>query len=213
MVNSYGYFFLWLLLSLFSLHRLFLVYLYLKHKNDPAAPRSIFKNLPPVTIQLPIYNEKEVATRLLRAVASIDYPRELLDIQALDDSTDECRAVVEREVETLSRTGVPIRRIHREQRTGYKAGALRNGMEMAKGDFIFILDADFVPSPGVLLESIHYFTDPKVGCVQMRWEHVNRDFSLLTRVQAVFLDAHFAIEHLAFFFNHEGINISQFTRI
>lgn len=205
----YSYLAVWAVLSLFSLHRLFLVFLYHRHKNLDIRPRSNFKDLPRVTIQLPIFNETEVVERLLRSVSAIQYPRELLEIQVLDDSTNECRSIAAGIVEDLLRSGVPIRHIWRSERSGFKAGALRNGMKEAAGDFFFILDSDFIPPPDILLRTIHYFTDKEIGCAQMRWDHVNRDFSLLTRVQAMLLDGHFAIEQAARnrsgrFFNFNG---------
>ncbi len=205
----YPYLFAWAALSLFSLHRLFLVFLYFRHRNDVVEPRYFFEELPRITIQLPVYNEKEVIGRLLDSVAAIRYPRELLDIQLLDDSTDECKTIAAQKIEKLALSGLPICHIQREDRVGFKAGALQNGMKTARGEFIFILDADFIPPPDVLLRSVHYFSDPKIGCVQMRWDHVNRNFSLLTRVQAIFLDGHFAIEQFARnrsgrFFNFNG---------
>ncbi len=205
----YLYFSVWAVLSLFSLHRLFLVFVYYRHKNDIVKPKFTFKTLPHITIQLPVYNEKEVILRLLDSVAAIDYPKDLLDIQVLDDSTDECGSITARKVKELALSGVPIHHIQRSDRTGFKAGALRNGMKTLRGEFIFILDADFIPPPDILLRTIHYFTDTEIGCVQMRWEHINRDFSLLTRVQAMLLDGHFAIEQTArnksgCFFNFNG---------
>ena len=172
-------------------------------------PVSRFDDLPVVTVQLPIYNERYVAERLLRAVNDLDYPREKLEVQVLDDSTDDTRELIEREVERLRATGLDITLLHRTDRTGFKAGALENGMKHGRGEFIFILDADFLPNPDILHKTIHYFTDPGVGMIQTRWGHLNRTYSLLTRVQAMFLDGHLLLEQTARsrsgrFFNFNG---------
>ena len=162
-----------------------------------------------VTVQLPIFNELHVVRRLVESVAKLDYPKELLQVQILDDSIDETRAICEEEAEKLRAQGFDVELIHRVDRTGFKAGALENGMLSAKGDYIFILDADFVPPPGVLHDMVHYFTDEKIGLVQTRWGHINRDYSLLTKIQAMFLDGHLVVEQVARsrsgrFFNFNG---------
>ncbi len=181
-------------LTLYGLHRYVIVYLYLKNKGKRPVPRSQFETLPRVTVQLPIFNELYVVERLLDSVAALDYPRELLDVQVLDDSTDETVELATRRVAELRAAGLDIVHIHRVDRTGFKAGALENGSKTAKGEFILILDADFVPGPDVLKKTIHFFTDERVGMIQTRWGHLNRTYSMLTRVQAMFLDGHLLLE-------------------
>lgn len=149
---------------------------------------------PEVTVQLPLYNEAEVASDLIDACAALDYPRRLLEIQVLDDSTDDTRERVARRVAYWQRHGLDIVHIHRTDRTGYKAGALQNGLRIARGDFIAIFDADFRPPPDFLRRMLHRFDGEQVGMVQARWGHINQDDSLLTKLQAFGLDAHFAIE-------------------
>jgi cellulose synthase/poly-beta-1,6-N-acetylglucosamine synthase-like glycosyltransferase len=191
------YFAVLLGLSLYGLHRYCIVYLYLKYRNNIPKPLSEFKELPRVTVQLPIFNEMYVVERLLKSVSQLDYPRELLQIQVLDDSTDETRDISEAQVKELKAAGLDIELIHRTDRTGFKAGALDEGLKTCKGEFILILDADFIVPADMLKKTVHYFTDPKVGMVQTRWSHLNRDYSLLTRVQALFIDAHFVLEQVA----------------
>lgn len=196
-------------LSAYGIHRWSIIYLFLRHIGRRVEPKSHFEELPTVTVQLPLYNEYYVIRRLLNAVAQLDYPRERLQVQVLDDSTDETRAIAAAECERLRATGLDIVHIHRTDRTGFKAGALENGLRTATGEFIFILDADFVPQPDVLKRSIDYFTDPAIGMVQMRWGHLNRNDSLLTRIQAMFLDGHLLLEQTARcrsgrFFNFNG---------
>ncbi|HEX9814512.1 MAG TPA: cellulose synthase family protein, partial [Myxococcota bacterium] len=165
--------------------------------------------LPTVTIQLPIYNEMYVADRLIDAVCEIEYPRELLEIQVLDDSTDETTSVAERAVRRNAANGINITYLHRTDRTGYKAGALEAGLRVAKGDFVAIFDADFIPTADFLVRTVPFFADPKVAMVQARWGHINEDYSLLTKIQAILLDGHFVLEHGArnrsgLFFNFNG---------
>ena len=181
-------------LSLYGLHRYLIVYLYLKNKRNVPVPAGHFEQLPRVTVQLPIFNELYVVERLLDAVAKLDYPRDLLDVQVLDDSTDETRELANKLADNMRTLGLDITHVHRVDRTGFKAGALENGLQSAKGEFILILDADFVPAPDVLLKTIHYFKDEKVGMIQTRWGHLNRTYSMLTRVQAMFLDGHLLLE-------------------
>ena len=203
------YFFVLVILAVYGWHRYYLVYLYMKHRTKlPIAP-PLPAQLPVVTIQLPIYNEMYVADRLIDAVCEIDYPRELLEIQVLDDSTDETQSVAERAVRRHAARGIDIRYLHRTDRTGYKAGALEAGMAVAKGEFIAIFDADFIPPTDFLKETVSFFADPKVAMVQARWGHINRDYSLLTKIQSILLDAHFVLEHGArnragLFFNFNG---------
>ena len=195
--------------SAYGIHRWAIIYLFLKNRRRVPRPAAHFTELPVVTVQLPIYNERYVAERLLRAVNDLDYPREKLEVQVLDDSTDDTREVIAREVARLRANGLDITLLHRSDRTGFKAGALENGMHQAKGDYIFILDADFLPNPDILHKTIHFFTDPGVGMIQTRWGHLNRAYSLLTRVQAMFLDGHLLLEQTARsrsgrFFNFNG---------
>jgi cellulose synthase/poly-beta-1,6-N-acetylglucosamine synthase-like glycosyltransferase len=168
------------------------------------------KILPPVTVQLPIFNEMYVADRLIDAVCEIDYPKELLEIQVLDDSTDETSEIAELAVRRHAARGFNIAYLHRVDRRGFKAGALEAGLKVASGRFIAIFDADFVPSRDFLLRTLPYFTnDDKVGMVQARWGHINPDYSLLTTIQSMLLDAHFVLEHggrnrAGCFFNFNG---------
>jgi len=197
-------------LSLYGLHRYQLVYLYHKYKrNTPGDPVRRFEKLPRVTVQLPVYNEQYVVEQLLESICRLDYPRDLLQIQLLDDSTDETRQVARAACHRLAAMGHPVEYLHRNHRTGYKAGALQAGLASAHGEFIAIFDADFSPEADFLHKTIHYFTDPKVGMVQGRWTYRNRTHSLLTRIQAILLDGHFVFEHGARsrsgrFFNFNG---------
>jgi len=196
-------------LSAYGIHRYFIIYLYLKNRKRMPVPVRHFEKLPKVTVQLPIFNEVYVAERLLRSVSELDYPRELLQIQVLDDSTDETREIIASCGEELRQRGFNVQHIHRVDRTGFKAGALAIGLEAAEGEFVCILDADFVPQKDLLKRTIHYFTDPKVGMIQTRWGHLNRGYSLLTRMQAIFLDGHLLLEQTARsrsgrFFNFNG---------
>jgi cellulose synthase/poly-beta-1,6-N-acetylglucosamine synthase-like glycosyltransferase len=203
------YFFVLVILAVYGWHRYYLVYLYMKNKDRLPVTPPIPATLPPVTIQLPIYNEMYVADRLIDAVCEIDYPRALLEIQVLDDSTDETRSVAERAVRRNAERGIDITYIHRTDRTGYKAGALEAGMQVAKGEFIAIFDADFIPTTDFLMRTVPFFVDPKIAMVQARWGHINQDYSLLTKIQSILLDAHFVLEHGArnrggLFFNFNG---------
>lgn len=197
------------LLVVFSLHRYVIVRLYQKNRDRRPAPADAPGFLPCVTVQLPVYNEVHVVERLVRAVAALDYPRRLLEIQVLDDSTDETTAVARRCVAELQRAGLDICCIHRRDRRGFKAGALAEGLKVARGAFVAIFDADFLPLPDFLRKTIPHFVDGAVGMVQARWGHLNRDYSLLTRVQAIFLDGHLVMEQGArsrsgLFFNFNG---------
>src|SRR5579863_43116 len=196
-------------LAFFGVHRLWMVVLYLKTRRR-TPPRPPDPELwPVVTVQLPLYNEMYVATRLVEAVCRLDYPRDRLEIQVLDDSTDETTAIVERLIQEHRRQGIDIKLLHRTDRTGFKAGALAAGLEQARGELLAVFDADFVPQPEFLRLSVPHFADPGIGLVQGRWLHINRGYSLLTRVQSIFLDGHFMIEHIArnrsnCFFNFNG---------
>ncbi len=182
---------------MYGWHRYFMVYLYMKHKHEVPEPQAEYDyaSLPVVTIQLPLYNEMYVVDRLVDSVCAIDYPREKLEIQILDDSTDETQSIAEAAARRHAADGIDIKYIHRTDRSGYKAGALEAGMHVARGTFIAIFDADFVPKRDFLMATVHHFTDPKVALVQTRWGHVNEDYSLLTKIQAILLDAHFVLEH------------------
>jgi cellulose synthase/poly-beta-1,6-N-acetylglucosamine synthase-like glycosyltransferase len=197
------------ILSIYGLHRYYLTFLYLRNRNKAPRPLERFDSLPRVTVQLPIYNERYVAERLLDSVTRIDYPREQLEIQVLDDSIDETRIICSQLVAEYARAGVPISYCHRENREGFKAGALAEGLKKAAGEFIAIFDADFAPPPSILRDMVHYFTDPQVAVVQGRWTWINRHTSNLTEVEAIMLDGHFVIEHGARnfsgrFFNFNG---------
>ncbi len=196
-------------LSLYGLHRYVIVYLFLKNRRNAPQPVATYEQLPRVTVQLPIFNELYVVERLLRSVAAIDYPRELLQVQVLDDSTDETTDIAAKQAAELRAQGLDIELVHRSDRAGFKAGALENGLKTCKGEFVLILDADFVPTPDILQRTVHFFTDPKIGMIQTRWGHLNRTYSLLTRVQAMFLDGHLLLEQTARsrsgrFFNFNG---------
>jgi cellulose synthase/poly-beta-1,6-N-acetylglucosamine synthase-like glycosyltransferase len=183
--------------ALYGFHRYILVYLYLKHRHNNYQPKSQFNELPRVTVQLPMYNEREVAARIIDAACAIDYPLEKFEVQVLDDSTDDSARIARETCEKWIAKGFPVKYIHRENRKGYKAGALAEALPQATGEFIVIFDADFVPPRDILYNVLDYFTDEKVGMVQVRWDHLNRDASLLTQSQAIFLDGHFVIEHTA----------------
>jgi len=204
------YFVVLILLASYGMHRYTLVYLYYKKKkNQTREPVEKFSELPRVTVQLPIFNEQYVVDRLLQAVCRLEYPKDRLDIQVLDDSTDETVNVARGLVEHYAAQGHPVRYIHRTNRAGYKAGALHEGLKTAKGELVVIFDADFVPPTDFLLRTVHHFTDPKIGMVQTRWTHINRNYSFLTEVEAILLDGHFVLEHSGracsnVFFNFNG---------
>ena len=196
-------------LSAYGVHRYVIIYLFLKNRRRPSVPMARFEQLPKVTVQLPIFNEVYVVERLLRSVSELDYPRELLEIQVLDDSTDDTREITATCTERLRERGFNVQHLHRMDRVGFKAGALEGGQACAHGDFVCILDADFVPPSDLLRKTIDFFTDPRVGMIQTRWGHLNRKYSLLTRVQAMFLDGHLLLEQTARsrsgrFFNFNG---------
>lgn len=186
-----------LLVLFYSLLQLSLAVAYVKNKRkkikevgpvyDPATT-------PKVTIQLPMYNELYVAERIIETIANFDYPTDKLQIQVLDDSTDETVDVIAKKVAEVAARGINIQHIHRVDRTGYKAGALYAAMDRVEGDFIAIFDADFIPDPDFLQKTMPYFQDEKIGVVQTRWGHINKDYSILTELQAFGLNGHFAIE-------------------
>src|SRR5438309_3326081 len=181
------YFFVLIILAVYGWHRYYLVYLYMKHRNrGPVAGRPL-DPAPIITIQLPLYNEMYVADRLIDAVCRIDYPRSLLEIQVLDDSTDETRGIAELAVRRFAAEGVDIKYLHRTDRRGFKAGALEAGLRTARGEFVAIFDADFIPPPDFLMRLVPHFSDPQVAMVQARWGHINQDYSLLTKIQSILL--------------------------
>jgi cellulose synthase/poly-beta-1,6-N-acetylglucosamine synthase-like glycosyltransferase len=196
------------LLFVYGINFFYLTYITLKNRgNDHPSPQ--VTQWPHVTIQLPVYNELYVVKRLVDAAASIDYPEDLLEIQVLDDSTDETREILAELVDAYQAQGVDIVHIHRERRNGYKAGALAEGLAHARGELIAIFDADFVPPRDFLLRTIPFFQDVSIAFVQTRWGHINRDFSFLTFLQSLSIDAHFVVEQFArsqagYWFNFNG---------
>ena len=198
-----------LLLSIYGAHRYSLLRLYYRHGPPDTRPPAPLDPLPVVTVQLPVYNERYVVERLIRAACALDYPPDRLEIQVLDDSTDDTRNLAADAVESMRRLGRDVVHLRRGDREGFKAGALAYGLARAKGDLIAVFDADFVPPPSFLLDLVHHFGDPRVGMVQARWGHLNREYSVLTRIQSIYLDGHFVIEHAArhragCFFNFNG---------
>ncbi|HVC18853.1 MAG TPA: cellulose synthase family protein [Vicinamibacterales bacterium] len=190
-----AYFFVLIILAIYGWHRYLLVYLYMKHRDNEPIPLGVLDPLPVVTIQLPVYNEMYVVDRLIESICRLDYPRDRLEIQVLDDSTDETCEIAQLAVRRHAAQGFDIRYYHRTDRLGYKAGALEAGLKVARGEFIGIFDADFLPTSDFLMRTVPYFSDPKVGMVQARWGHINQDYSLLTKIQAILLDGHFVLEH------------------
>ena len=184
-------------LAAYGLHRLLLVVEFLRGNKKSVDPGSGEVVWPVVTVQLPIFNERYVAPRLIDAVCRLDYEPGRLEIQVLDDSTDDTAEIVAASVAAHREQGIDIVHLHRQDRTGYKAGALAAGHRQAKGELLAVFDADFVPQPDFLRRTVPPFADPKVGMVQARWGHRNRHDSLLTRVQAMLLDGHFVVEHAA----------------
>jgi len=189
------YFFVLIILAIYGWHRYYLVYLYMRNRDKEPRAAAPLASPPPVTIQLPLYNEMYVADRLIDAVCAFDYPREQLEIQVLDDSTDETQSIAELAVRRYAAQGIDIKYYHRTSRIGFKAGALEAGLRSARGEFIAIFDADFIPTPDFLRRVMPHFADPGIGMVQARWGHINQDYSLLTKIQAILLDGHFVLEH------------------
>jgi cellulose synthase/poly-beta-1,6-N-acetylglucosamine synthase-like glycosyltransferase len=203
------YFLTLVILAVFGLHRYIMVFLYFRYRNRRALPAPLPQRLPRVTVQLPLYNEMYVVDRLLESVTGIRYPKDLLEIQVLDDSTDETVEIAQAAVERYRALGFDIHYLHRDERRGFKAGALDAGLKLSTGEFILIFDADFIAPPDILEKTVGHFEDGGVGMVQVRWGHVNRDYSLLTQVQSVLLDGHFILEHggrnrAGRFFNFNG---------
>ena len=204
-----AYFFVLSILAFYGWHRYVLVYWYKRYADHVPGPRPQLDPLPVVTIQLPIFNEMYVADRLIDAVCRMDYPRDLLEIQVLDDSADETVDVAALAVRRWQKQGFNISYLHRTDRTGFKAGALAAGLAQARGSLVAVFDADFVPHPDFLRKSVPWFAEARLALVQGSWAHINRPYSLLTRVQAILLDGHFFIEHSArnrsgCFFNFNG---------
>ncbi|MEL6940073.1 MAG: glycosyltransferase [Cyanobacteria bacterium J06598_1] len=199
------------IISLYGFHKVLMIWRFYTCRSAEGPDKSGFltEELPCVTVQLPIFNELYVAERLLTAIAQLQYPKNKLDIQVLDDSTDETRSLCKEQVTRLQQAGFDIEYIARSHRKGFKAGALAYGLRQAKGELIMIFDADFIPKPSTLLQMVDHFVDPSVGMVQGRWTHINRGYSLLTEIQALMLDGHFVIEQTArhragCFFNFNG---------
>jgi cellulose synthase/poly-beta-1,6-N-acetylglucosamine synthase-like glycosyltransferase len=225
MIDSLQY--LWLIIYLFALFALFtygmncwfLMLLYRlnypkaiqKHQKikDRFYQKIATQDWPQVTVQLPIYNERYVVERLIESVCRIDYPTDLLEIQVLDDSTDDTVKLARATVAKMKIRGFDIVYIHRKNRKGFKAGALREGLKTARGELVAVFDADFIPNPDFLKETIPYFKDPQIGMLQTRWGHINSDYSLLTRAQSIGIDGHFGVEQPSrawsgFFMNFNG---------
>ena len=198
------YFFALLSLLVYGLNcYILIIYYRINHRRaidvHQAMKARFYKNLPikgwpRVTIQLPVYNERYVVERLIETVCRLDYPRHLLEVQVLDDSIDDTAQIAQKAVNNKRAAGFDIVYIHRKDRIGYKAGALAQGLDVATGELIAIFDADFVPESGFLLETVPFFSDPKVGMLQTRWGHLNSDYSMLTRAQSIGIDGHFSVE-------------------
>ena len=189
-----AYFIILICMAGYGCHRLLMVLLYLIHRKHKPQPAGQWEELPVVTVQLPMFNEKFVVEGLLKKVTAIDWPKDKLEIQILDDSTDDTYDLCQQQVELYRQQGFDIVCLHRTDRTGFKAGALEAADAVAKGEFLLILDADFRPEPDILRVTMPYFTDEKIALVQTRWGHINRQKNLLTRLQSIFLDGHFALE-------------------
>jgi cellulose synthase/poly-beta-1,6-N-acetylglucosamine synthase-like glycosyltransferase len=204
------YFTVLIVLSFYGMHRYKVIWEYFKHRKKFANQQpERFAELPRVTIQLPIYNERFVVERLLEETTKMDYPAHLIQFQVLDDSTDDTHPFTEALCQEYIDAGYPVEYVHRKNRHGYKAGALENGLKTATGEFVAVFDADFVPPTDFLQRTVHHFTNPKIGMVQTRWTYLNRHYNVLTEVQAMLLDGHFVLEHVArcgegLFFNFNG---------
>lgn len=193
----------------FGIHGLVLLYYYRKTFNHNIPNENMPDDVPMVTVQLPLYNELFVVERLIKSVCEIEYPKNKLEIQVLDDSTDNTVSLTKEIVKSYKEQGFNIKYIHRENRVGYKAGALKHGLEIAEGELVAIFDADFVPNPDFLQKTVPHFNNPEIGMVQTRWEHLNEEYSYLTKAQALALDGHFVLEQqvrnkAGFFINFNG---------
>lgn len=197
---------------LYSLAQLHLFFNYRKaHTKEAKSEKFNFSNseeIPKVTVQLPLYNERYVTERLLKNIAKLDYPSGKLEIQVLDDSTDETVLTTKKQVEKLQKEGLDIQHFTRKKRTGFKAGALKAGLKIAKGEFIAIFDSDFMPQSDWLYKTVPYFKDSSIGVVQTRWGHLNRNYSFLTKIQAFALDFHFILEQVGRSFGNHFINFN-----
>ncbi len=197
------------LLCIYGIERYYLCYIYRRDKYKKPVPKNKLANLPVVTVQLPIYNEMHVVKRLIESACDMNYPKDLLEIQVLDDSTDKTVEIAAGCVNEYKKRDVDIKHMHRENREGFKAGALKDGLKSARGELIAIFDADFIPPEDFLRKTVDFFYDPKVGGVQARWGHINKDYSTLTKAQSILLDGHFIIEQTVrfnngMFFNFNG---------
>src|SRR3984885_8428978 len=204
------YFGILAVLSIYGMHRFETIRTYFKYRRKATQETNVgFEHLTPVTIQLPIYNERYVPERLIDESVKMEYPRELLQIQVLDDSTDDTHQFADALCEKYRNMGHNIEYLHRTNREGFKAGALQEGLKSATGEFVAVFDADFIPPVDFLTRTIHHFADPKVSVVQTRWSYLNRDFNFLTEVEVLLLDCHCILEHGArsragLFFNFNG---------
>ncbi|MHC4957302.1 MAG: glycosyltransferase [Planctomycetota bacterium] len=197
------------LLCIYGLHRAHMLLSYLRVRNHGPETPELPDELPTILVQVPVFNERSVVDRILGAVAELDYPHDKLRVQVLDDSTDDTVEISARACARLREAGLTVAHLHRENRDGYKAGALAEGLKVDDSELVAIFDADFVPPPGVLMAMVPHFSDEKIGLVQARWEHLNRERNLLTRLQSFFIDGHFVIEHTyrhrtGRFFNFNG---------
>jgi cellulose synthase/poly-beta-1,6-N-acetylglucosamine synthase-like glycosyltransferase len=204
-----GYFISLFILFIFGCHGFIMMYYHNKYRDVKHKSKTVSDLTSKVTIQLPLYNELYVVERLINAVCAIEYPKDKLEIQVLDDSTDETTSITEKIVREKQNEGFDIVHIRRGTREGFKAGALKEGLKTAKGEYIAIFDADFIPHKNFLTKTLSFFSDEKVGMVQTRWEHINGDYSILTKAQALALDGHFVIEQTVrnkagFFINFNG---------
>jgi len=197
------------LLACYGMYRARMVLVYLRVRRQNPVPDRQLDELPTVLVQIPVYNERKVVRRILEAVAALDYPRDRLRVQLLDDSTDETVEIGARACADLRANGVAVEHLCRRNRAGFKAGALAEGLKRDDSELVAIFDADFVPSPQFLRETVHYFSNPKVGLVQARWEHLNLEENILTRAQSFLIDGHFILEstyrhRTGRFFNFNG---------
>jgi cellulose synthase/poly-beta-1,6-N-acetylglucosamine synthase-like glycosyltransferase len=199
------------MLSVYGLHRYYILYLYFRYykwRKPPPPPPIAPDDYPTVTVQLPIFNEYYVAARVIESVGNVDYPKHLLTVQVLDDSTDDTQEVARAAARKLEHKGIRVQYIHRENRVGFKAGALKAGLEQCTDELVAIFDADFVMPPDFLQRIVPYFQDARVGMVQSRWGYLNRSYSLLTRIQSILLDGHFMLEHTARHFSGRFFNFN-----
>ncbi len=196
------------MLFIYSMGQLHLTFAYLKAHKRKAQPTPSLEEYPFVTVQLPIYNEEYVIERLIDSVCKLDYPADKLEIQVLDDSNDGSEKIAAKKVNEYQSKGLNIKQIIRPERTGFKAGALKYGLKEAKGEFIAIFDADFLPPTNFLLKTIPHFNEKNIGVVQTRWGHINKEYSLFTKMQAFALNAHFSIEQTGRSFSKSFINFN-----